>query len=156
MTLQTGVDAETMRRMITTESPLTPAMIVRSTLSIAALRIDATGIGALFRETRALGDDTGIKGVIVSDGERVAHILHGAPENVEEVIRHISADQRLADLIILAQQEVDDNGTAWPLSGWKAGWATPDVLCEMRSSAAGDPKHAVASCLGLLAQCELL
>ncbi len=131
-------------------------MILRTILCVGQLQIDATSIGTLFRETRSLCEAAKILGAIVSDGERIAHVLHGPQDRVMQVLARTSTDPRLSETAILAQLDVDDDGTKWPLSGWKAGWATPDVLDEMTSWSHSGSADAFPVCLSLLGRCDLL
>ena len=131
-------------------------MTLRTVLCLSTLRIDATALGSLFRETRSMGQAAGIQGAVVSDGERLAHVLHGPVAAVIDVLNHLNADDCLAETTVLAKQDVAQDTSAWPLSGWKAGWATPELLDAIIARAGPDATDAPASCLQLLLQCDLL
>ncbi len=131
---------------------------MRTVLCVCALRIDAVAIGKLFQETRALRRAAGIDGAIISDGERVAHLLVGAPAAVESVVCQVRSDARMAEPLLLAMQDLEAEGPAWTLSGWKAGWATPDVLDTMTDVAKShaDDGALTATLQALLGRCDLL
>jgi hypothetical protein len=132
-------------------------MIIRTVLCVCTLRIEAVAIGRLFQETRSLREAAGINGAIISDGERVAHVLHGAGDAVLSVVSHIRSDARMDAPLLLTTQDADGPHRPWPLSGWKAGWATPEVLDAMMAVAALPAPDGLAQALqGLLGQCDLL
>lgn len=123
---------------------------------MSTLRVDASVIGALFRETRVTGESTGIKGAIVSDGERVAHVLHGAPERVAAMLTRILADERLADVTTSTIQDAPCDDGTWLLSGWTTGWATPELIDAFIVESAQTQSHPLTPCMQLLLQCDLL
>lgn len=132
-------------------------MILRTVLCVCALRIDAVAIGKLFQETRFLRETAGIDGAIISDGERVAHVLHGTCDAVMSVVSSVQSDARMAEPTLLATQDTEVARRTWPLSGWKAGWTTPDVLDAMIAVAATAPDGALPENLqALLGRCDLL
>lgn len=131
-------------------------MTFRTLLCMSNLRIDATAVGTLFRETRATGEETGIQGAIVSDGERVAHVLHGLPDRVTAMLTRIIEDERLAVVHTTTIQDVPFYDGSWPLAGWKAGWATPELLDAIVTESAYAPTNTMTPCLHLLQQCDLL
>ena len=131
-------------------------MTYRTLLCKSALRIDATAVGTLFRETRATGEKIGIQGAIVSDGERVAHVLHGMPDRINTMLTQILADERLSNVHITTIQDIAQDCGSWPLSGWKAGWATPELLDAIVAESTRNPANTLAPCLQLLQQCDLL
>ncbi|MEO7937793.1 MAG: hypothetical protein ABIR55_04155, partial [Burkholderiaceae bacterium] len=83
--------------MIATAAPANLSMTIRTVLCMSTLQIDATAVGKLFRETRAAGESTGTHGAIVSDGDRVAHMLHGVPEQISVMLNQILSDERLGN-----------------------------------------------------------
>jgi hypothetical protein len=132
-------------------------MTIRTALCVSTLRIDAAAIGKLFQETRSLREAAGIDGAIISDGERVAHILYGEPKAVMSVVASVRSDDRMAEPTLLETQDATDGRRAWPLSGWKAGWTTPEVLDAMIAVAASPAKSGLPESLqAMLGQCDLL
>ncbi len=123
---------------------------------MSTLRIDATAVGAFFREARAAGETAGIQGAIVSDGERVAHVLHGVPDRVTAMLTAILADERLANVTTSIIQEAEHHDGLWPLLGWKTGWATPELLDALVAESAQAPDDPLTPCMQLLLQCDLL
>lgn len=123
---------------------------------MSTLRIDASVIGALFRETRTAGETAGIKGAIVSDGERVAHVLHGVAERVTAMMTGIVADERLADVRTSTIQDAACDDGSWLISGWTTGWATPELMDAFVAESAQAPSNPLAPCMQLLLQCDLL
>ncbi|MCW5640762.1 MAG: hypothetical protein KIT63_01550 [Rhodoferax sp.] len=132
-------------------------MIIRTILCVCALRIDAVAIGKLFQETRALRGAAGIDGAIISDGERVAHLLVGMRDAVDSVVMQLRSDARMAEPMLLAMQDIETDHRPWPLAGWKAGWATPDVLDTMAAVAKSQSDgHLPDTLQALLGRCDLL
>ena len=162
ITIAASNDAAPRRRcenntaMIATTPPAILSMTFRSLLCLSTLRIDATAVGALFRETRVAGEQTGIQGAVVSDGERVAHVMHGVPERVSAMLTRILSDVRLADAHATTIQDVAHDDGRWPLSGWKAGWATPELLDAIVAESARGPNMTLTPFVLLLKQCDLL
>ena len=114
--------------MIATEPSAIFSMPTRTLLCMSTLRIDASVIGALFRETRVTGESTGIKGAIVSDGDVTTSTIQDAP--------------------------CDD--ATWLLSGWTTGWATPELIDAFIVESAQTQSHPLTPCMQLLLQCDLL
>lgn len=136
--------------------PAILTMTFRTFLCLSTLRIDATAVGKLFRETRAAGVETGIQGAIVCDGERVAHVLHGVPERVAAMLSRILVDDRLGDVQTTTIQDAAQDDGSWPLSGWKAGWASPESLDAVAAESAPGTIDKLTPCLRMLQQCDLL
>ena len=142
--------------MIATEPSAIFSMPTRTLLCMSTLRIDASVIGALFRETRVTGESTGIKGAIVSDGERVAHVLHGVPERVTAMLAQILADERLADVTTSTILDAAHDDGTWLISGWTTGWATPELIDAFVADSVQETGNPLAPCMQLLLQCDLL
>lgn len=131
-------------------------MNFRTILCLSNLRIDATSIGALFRETRTTGNAAGLQGAIVSDGERVVHFLHGAPMAVMSMFTSVRTDARFVGTTLMASRDMQLDKSEWPTSGWKAGWATIELMDAILTDVPPGSLCALAPKLLLLRQCDLL
>lgn len=131
-------------------------MTIRTVLCVSTLQIDATAAGKLFRETRAVGDSTCTQGAIVSDGDRVAHMLHGAPERISVMLNQILSDERLRNVkTSIIRDCAHDDGT-WLLAGWKTGWATPELLDAILIEPTQASDNPLKPYMQALLQCDLL
>lgn len=142
--------------MIATATQTTLPTATQTVVCLSTLQIDATAIGALFRETRATGEAAGIQGAIVSDGDRVAHMLHGAPERVMAMLDRIRADERFSNATTSMIQNGAHDAGLWLLSGWKAGWATSDLMDGIVAESSHASNDMLTPCMRLLLRCDLL
>jgi hypothetical protein len=107
---------------------------------------------AICRSARSYNIERGIAGVLLFDGERFFQWLHGAHDEVSQLMDTITADPRHTQVRVLLNAQ-------WPTPeherGWRAGFVDPEALDAFAALDPADGSAMLDGLAGLVAQADL-
>lgn len=106
---------------------------------------------AICKVARSRNAALGIEGILLFDGHRFAHLLHGPTDAVRGVMRSIAADTRHERLKVLVVRPLPATPA---LQGWTAGYCEHDALDRL-DSASLDADTTVSAFLDIVDHADL-
>ena len=112
---------------------------------------DCAVFSAICRSARARNIERGIAGVLLFDGERFFQWLHGAPDEVSQLMDTIAADPRHTEVRVLLNAQLPTEYER----GWRAGFVDPEALDAFAALGPADRSAMLDGLAGLIAQADL-